>query len=99
MKHVSICIALVLIAATCFPGRATSEPNQSEAAAQLFKAGKFTEAGDIYARIVAQDPKDYSAILQLGRVALLANRLDDAQRWLEAAIALQPGDADGWPKR
>jgi len=94
MKYDSICIALLLIAATCFPGRATSEPNQSEAAAQLFKAGKFTEAGDIYARIAAQDPKDYSAILQLGRVALLANRLDDAQRWLEAAIALRPGDDD-----
>jgi hypothetical protein len=94
MKYDSICIALVLIAATCFPGRATSEPNQSEAAAQLFKAGKFTEAGDIYARIVAQDPKDYSAVLQLGRVALLANRLDDAQKWLEAAIALEPDDED-----
>jgi predicted aspartyl protease len=94
MKYASICIALALIVATCFPGQATSEPNQSEAAAQLFKAGKLSEAGDIYARIVAQDPKDYSAVLQLGRVALLANRLDDAQRWLEAAIALQPGDAD-----
>src|SRR6476659_6637676 len=94
MKYASICIALALIVATCFPGQATSEPNQSEAAAQLFKAGKFSEAGDIYARIVAQDPKDYSAILQLGRVALLANRLDDAQRWLEAAIALHPDDDD-----
>jgi Aspartyl protease/Tetratricopeptide repeat len=94
MKYASICIALALIVATCFPGQATSEPNQSEAAAQLFKAGKFSEAGDIYARIVAQDPKDYSAVLQLGRVALLANQLDDAQKWLEAAIALQPGDDD-----
>jgi tetratricopeptide (TPR) repeat protein len=94
MKYASICIALALIVATCFPGQATSEPNQSEAAAQLFKAGKFSEAGDIYARIVAQDPKDYSALLQLGRVALLANRLDDAQKWLEAAIALRPGDDD-----
>ena len=72
MKYASICIAFALIAATCgFPGQATSEPNQAiESAAQLFKAGKFTEAGDIYAQIVAQDPKDYSAILQLGRVAL-----------------------------
>ncbi len=96
MKYASICIALALIVATCFPGQATSEPNQSDAdsAAQLFEAGKFTEAGDIYARIVAQDPKDYSAVLQLGRVALLANRLDDAQKWLEAAIALRPGDDD-----
>jgi Tfp pilus assembly protein PilF len=96
MKYASICIAIALIVATCFQGQATSEPKQSDAdsAAQLFKAGKFTEAGDIYARIVAQDPKDYSAVLQLGRVALLANRLDEAQRWLEAATALRPGDDD-----
>ena len=94
MKYASISIALALIVAICFPGQATSEPDQSEAAAQLFKAGKFTEAGDIYARIVAQDPKDYAAVLQLGRIALLANRLDDAQRWFEAAIALRPGDDD-----
>jgi predicted aspartyl protease len=96
MKFASICIALVLIVATCFPGQAASEPNQSgaDSATQLFKAGKFAEAGDIYARIVAQDPKDYSAVLQLGRIALLANRLDDAQRWFEAAIALRPGDDD-----
>jgi predicted aspartyl protease len=96
MKYASICIALALIVATCFPGQAMSESNQSDAdtGAQLFKAGKFTEARDIYARIVAQDPKDYSAVLQLGRIALLANRLDDAERWFEAAIALQPGDDD-----
>jgi thioredoxin-like negative regulator of GroEL len=96
MKYASISIALALIVATCLPGEATSEPNQSdtESAAQLFKAGKFTEAGDIYARIAARDPKDYSAVLQLGRVALLADRLDDAQKWLEAAIALRPGNDD-----
>jgi predicted aspartyl protease len=96
MKHASLCIALALIGATCFPAQATSETIQSNAdsAARLFEAGKFTEARDIYARIVAQDPKDHSAVLQLGRIALLADRLDDAQRWLEAAIALQPGDDD-----
>jgi predicted Zn-dependent protease len=96
MKYASICIALAVIVATCFPGQATSEPTEPDAdsAAQLFEAGKFTEAGDICARIVAQDPKDYSAVLQLGRVALLANRLDDAQKWLEAAIALEPDDED-----
>ena len=67
MKYASICIALAVIVATCFPGQATSEPTEPDAdsAAQLFEAGKFTEAGDICARIVAQDPKDYSAVLQL----------------------------------
>jgi tetratricopeptide (TPR) repeat protein len=58
------------------------------------RLGKFAEAGELYARIAAQNPKDRSATLQLGRIALLSNRLDDAQKWLEEAIALQPGDDD-----
>ena len=56
--------------------------------------GKFAEAGKLYSQIVTQNPKDSSATLQLGRIALLSNRLDDAQKWLEKAIALKPGDAD-----
>ena len=44
--------------------------------------------------MAAQDPKDFAAILGLGRVALLSNWLRDAQKWLEQAIALQPDDAD-----
>jgi predicted Zn-dependent protease len=97
MKYASICIALAVIVALCgFSGQATSEPKQSEidSAKQLFEVGKFAEARKIYAQIDAQDPEDYSVILQLGRIALLSNRLDDAQKWLEQAIALEPSDAD-----
>ena len=97
MKSVRICIALVVILAPCsFSVQATPEPKQSEidTANRLFQVGKFAEAGKLYSRIAAQNPKDYSATLQLGRIALLSNQLDDAQKWLEEAIALQPGDAD-----
>jgi hypothetical protein len=97
MKSTRICIALVAILAPCsFSGRATPQPKQSEIdnANRLFQVGKFAEAGKLYSRMAAQNPKDYSATLQLGRIALLSNRLDDAQKWLEEAIALQPGDAD-----
>jgi hypothetical protein len=74
----------------------TIQPNQSEidSANKLFETGKFAEAGKIYMKIVAKNPKDYSAILQLGRIALLSNQLDDAQKWLEKAITLQPDNAD-----
>ena len=65
-----------------------------ESADRLFKAGKFAEARELWARIVAQDPKDYSAILQLGRIALLANRLDDAEKSMQQAITLKPDDDD-----
>jgi hypothetical protein len=77
---------------------ATAEPTAQQSgidsANRLFQAGKFSEAGKLYSRIVAQNPKDYSAVLQLGRIALLSNRLDDAQKWLEKAITQQPGNAD-----
>jgi predicted aspartyl protease len=97
MKYANLCIALAVIVASCgFSGPAASEPTQADIASanRLFEVGKFAEADELYARIVAQNPKDDAAILQLGRIALLANRLDNAQKWLEQAIALKPGDED-----
>jgi hypothetical protein len=106
MKFAKICIAVAAIiafssamrpqSATAATAEGTPQPKQSEidSADRLFKAGKFAEAGKIYSQIVTQNPKDYSATLQLGRISLLANKLDDAQKWLEKAIALKPGDAD-----
>ena len=95
MKYGSICLALVVIVACTFSGQATSQPRQSEVddANPFFAVGKFAEAGELYAQIAAQDPTNYSAILQLGRIALLSNQLGDAQKWFEMALALQP-DAD-----
>ncbi len=97
MKFARTCIALAaIIAPSSFSGQATSQPKQSEidSADRLFQVGKFAEAGKLYSQIAAQNPKNYSATLQLGRIALLSNGLDDAQKWLEKAITLQPGEAD-----
>jgi Aspartyl protease/Tetratricopeptide repeat len=97
MKYASICIALaVIVTPYGLSGQAASQPNQPdmESAHRLFEVGKFAEAGALYAQIAAQNPRDHSAILQLGRIALLSNRLEDAQKWLEQAIALKPDDDD-----
>src|SRR4029077_20753868 len=97
MKSARTCIVSAIIIGSCnLLGQAAPQPTQSgiESDDQLFQVGKFSEAGELYSRIVAQDPDDYSAPLQLGRIALLSNRLDDAQKWLEKAITLRPGDAD-----
>ena len=108
MKFTNICITLagamiIVMASAVKPQSATAatadptaQPKQSETASadQLFQAGKFSDAGRLYSKIVAQNPKDDSAILQLGRIALLSNRLDDAQKWLQKAITPKPGDAD-----
>ena len=102
--NIALCgVAITVVASAIRPQSATAaaaeptaQPGQSESdsAGRLFQAGKFSEAGKLYSQIVARNPKDYSAILQLGRIALLSNRLDDAQKWLEKAITLQPENAD-----
>src|SRR6266446_1286325 len=97
MKFARTCVVLAAIIAFCsFSGQAAAQPKQADidTANRLFQTGKFAEAGKIYARVAAQDPKYYATILGLGRIALLSNRLDDARKWLEKAIILQPDDAD-----
>jgi hypothetical protein len=98
MTFARVCIALsVILAALSFSGQVAAQSKQADmdAADLLFQAGKFAEAREIYARISAEDPNDYAVILQLGRMALLSNQLEDAQKWLERVIALQPDNADG----
>jgi hypothetical protein len=97
MKFARTCIAVVaIIAPSSLSGQATPQARQSEtdSADRLFREGKFAEAGKLYSQIAAQNPKDYSANLQLGRIALLSNSLDDAQKWLEKAVTLKPDEAD-----
>ena len=94
-RHITWTLAVV-IASCNFLGQAAPQPTQSgiESANRLFQLGKFADAGELYSRIVTQKPNDYSATLQLGRIALLSNRLDDAEKWLEKAIKLRPKDSD-----
>ncbi len=96
MKSVAICLALSLSLAPCAVSAQPAEPQPPPIASadQLFQAGEFTAAGEQYARIAAAHADDYSAVLGLGRVALLSNRLDDAEIWLKRASALRPGDTD-----
>src|SRR5438067_10141267 len=88
--------SITFAVACCFAVHAISQPKEPEmeSADWLFQAGKFDAAGKHYSKIVAQNPKDHSAILRLGRIALLSNRLDEAQKWLEKAKTLQPDDTD-----
>ena len=98
MKSAGICFALLVMLAPCaILGQATTakqKPSPIDSADRLFRIGEFAQAGEQYAKIAADHPGDYSATLQLGRIALLSNRLDDAERWLKRAIELRPGDAD-----
>ena len=96
MTLIRICAALVtVVAAWSFSGQARSQTSQANIElADLFKVGQFDEARKGYARVADKNPNDYSAVLQLGRIALLSNQLNDAQKWFEQALRLQPDDID-----
>jgi predicted aspartyl protease len=69
-------------------------PEEIAQADRLFQSGSFGEAQNAYAQIEAKDPKDFHAASQLGYIALLSNKLDDAEPWLRKALDLKRGDAD-----
>jgi hypothetical protein len=96
MRSAGVCLALLVMIAPCpcLGQAAEQKPSAIDSADRLFQSGEFAQAGEQYARIAAAAPDDYPAILQLGRIALLSNHLDEAKSWLERAIALRPGDTD-----
>jgi predicted aspartyl protease len=73
-------------------GQPDAKPGATEPADELFQAGQFAEAGKLYTEIVAHEPQNYHATLRLGEIALLANQLEEAEKWLMKAIALKPED-------
>jgi hypothetical protein len=71
-----------------------SSHTQLESADSHFKKGSFAEAEKIYREVLTKNPKDFRSNLRLGHIALLANRLDDAQKWLAQAIELKPRETE-----
>jgi predicted aspartyl protease len=91
MTAMQLIFALLLSAAV--EVRAADPPPDPDQANALFKAGKFAEADKIYAQIADHDPKNARAATRLGQIALLSNRLQRAQNWLEKALAINPDEA------
>src|SRR5215469_12189597 len=69
-------------------------PEEIAKADGLFHYGSFAQAQQAYAEIAAQDPKDFHAASQLGYIALLSNKLDDAESLLRRALDLKHGDSN-----
>jgi Aspartyl protease/Tetratricopeptide repeat len=76
------------------PLKLAAQAPPTASADQLFEAGKFVEAQAQYTQIAADHPSDYHAVFSLGRIALLSNKLDDAERWLTRATTLKPDETD-----
>jgi tetratricopeptide (TPR) repeat protein len=56
--------------------------------------GALEKAEEYWRRAVALDSKDSAALLDLGRLAISARRLDEAVSLLERAAELSPGSID-----
>jgi tetratricopeptide (TPR) repeat protein len=60
---------------------------------QLLQDGRFDEAERAFKRVLRQDPNDAHAAAQLGYIALLSNRFEDAETFLTKAVTLAPDDS------
>ena len=56
---------------------------------RLFQAGAFADAEAAYAETLRDDPRCAAAALRLGKIALLSNRLDAAEKFLKNALELE----------
>src|ERR1700756_5365967 len=69
----------------------TAESSQ-QTADQFFMEGDFTQAKRSYLAIRKQDQNSVHALLRLGQIALLVNRLAEAERLLKKVLAIDPGN-------
>lgn len=60
---------------------------------QLFRSGDFKQADRGYAYLLREDPGNAHAVAQRGRIALLSNEFEEAEKLLTKAIDLAPDDA------
>jgi hypothetical protein len=75
-------------------GIAQGSPQDQTQADKLFYQGQFDRAALLYAQAAGKDPADYAASLGMGRVALLGNDLQAAEKWLKQALGLKPQEKE-----
>jgi tetratricopeptide (TPR) repeat protein len=80
--------AIGLFASGVARGGAADEDGEA-----AFKAGRFADAAVAYARALGEQPGNVQAELGLANVALLRDRLDDAQRRIDAVLKADPQNA------
>jgi predicted aspartyl protease len=90
-----VAIAMFIPAAACTQHtRAPPSGSELSAADRLFSAAQFVEAGERYLAVENAHPRNFRACLRLGEIALLGNRLDEAERWLLQASTVDPSNND-----
>ena len=65
-------------------------PAQLQVAHQALDQGRLDEAGRVYQRVLARDPRNVEAITHIGSVLYQEGRVDDALKKVEEALRLDP---------
>lgn len=89
----SASLCLLFLCLSTFSAGGDRSPAQ-QAAIDLFKQGKNTEAKMAFENLAAADPGDFEAQQYLGRLALRADDPKEAAQHLERAIALSPRSSE-----
>ncbi len=94
MRRAIISIAIFLAACLILTlgGIGLTQQDNVAIADVQFKAGHFAEAEKLYAQVLEKNPRNERALVRLGYLALLSNRLDEAHHWLTKSLELNPGD-------
>lgn len=91
MRRLSLLSCFLILAPFGF---AAADPGQFAAARELYVAHKDAEARAAFTRLVAAAPTHAPALYHLGLLALRAADTDGAIKFLERAVALEPGQVD-----
>jgi Tfp pilus assembly protein PilF len=85
-----ILLVLVLVLAPGARAKAERRTGILHKAQELFAAAEFATAQAAYEQVLAKEPRSYEALLGLGQIEVLSNRLDSAEAHLRQAVELKP---------
>src|SRR5215510_15451024 len=61
-----------------------------DTALRLRRAGRLAEAAEIYSQILSANPKHFEALHSLGILRYQSGQIDEAERLIGAAVAVEP---------
>jgi pimeloyl-ACP methyl ester carboxylesterase/cytochrome c-type biogenesis protein CcmH/NrfG len=93
LRSIKLITLVATLSFTPAPPAARARQAQGDAhtaAVRLFEAGRLQEARAAFEQIFSREPKNAAAAFYLGRIAFAANDADEAVKWFEQAVALDP---------
>lgn len=83
----------LLLSASLAPLARAADPPAVEEGVRLFRLSRYDEARAALTPVATTSPANGTALLYLGRIALVKDDPKEAQRWFEAAVALDDHSA------